>query len=80
VRKKDNIEDASSLAGSKNIAATCESSVTTLAEFNLFISFVLRDFACILQPLLTVLLLFTATPPVLCTVNDPLSKLKEQFG
>jgi hypothetical protein len=29
---------------------------------------------------LTVLLLFTATPPVLCTVNDPLSKLKEQFG
>jgi hypothetical protein len=48
VRKKDNIEDASSLAVSKNIPATCESSVTTLAEFDLFILFVLRDFVCIL--------------------------------
>jgi len=43
------------------------------------ILFVLRDFVCILQPLLTVLLLLTATLPVLCTVNDPLSKHKEQF-
>lgn len=78
--KKDNRENASSLAGSKNILATCESSVTTLADFDLFILFVLRDFVCILQPLLTVLLLLTATLPVFCTVNDPLSKHKEQFS
>lgn len=78
--KKDNIENASSLAGSKNIPATCESSVTTLADFDLFILFVLRDFVCILQPLLTGLLLLTATLPVFCTINDPLSKHKEQFG
>jgi len=39
VRKKDNIEDASSLACSKNIPATCESSVATLAEFDLFYLF-----------------------------------------
>lgn len=62
--KKDNIENASSLAVSKNIPATCESSVTTLADFDLFILFVLRDFVCILQPLLTVLLLLTSTLPV----------------
>lgn len=79
-RKKDNIGNASSLAGSKNIPATCESSVTTLADFDLFILFVLRDFVCIFQPLLTVLLLLTATLPVFCTINDPLSKHKEQFG
>lgn len=78
--KKDNIENASSLAGSKNIPAICESSVTTLADFDLYILFVLRDFVRILQPLLTVLLLLTATLPVFCTMNDPLSKHKEQFG
>jgi len=52
-KKEDNIENASSLAGSNNIPATCESSVATLADFDLFILFVLRDFVCILQPLLT---------------------------
>jgi len=56
-KKQDNIENASFLAGSKNIPATCESSVTTLADFDLFISFVLRDFVRIIQPLLTGLLL-----------------------
>lgn len=78
--KKDNIENASSLAGSKNIPATCESSVTTLADFDLFILFILREFVCILQPLLTVLLLLTVTLPVLCTMNDLLSEHKEQFS
>ena len=78
--KKDNRENASSLAGSKNIPATCESSVTTLADCDLFILFVLRDFVCILQLLLTVLLLLTATLPVFCTMKDPLSKHKEQFS
>lgn len=78
--KKDNIENASSLEGSKNLPATFESSVTTLADFDLFILFVWRDFVCILQPLLTVLLLLTSTLPVFCTMNDPLSKHKEQFG
>jgi hypothetical protein len=48
----------------QNIPATFESSLTTPADFNLFILFVLRDFVCILQALLTVLLLVTSTLPV----------------